>query len=282
MASQPSSPATDLPEKFNILDPAMLLRMRERTLRWRLAHKKLARITQANSEKHALACIAATIDLRAGDAIAAQTYSLGAEIARGASLNRVMAAFGKKARATHTTTNVAATIAMASGLAGRGQSTGPKPGLNRKEKLSVIVTLLDGQLDPASDSALRLASRRKLPLVLIALNGAFSEASGQNSGAYELHRFPRIPVDANDPIAIYRVAHEGVDRASIGYGPTLVDCVEWPFPGAEGGLESLERRIMADEGAARMPRRSDLEQQLAAELQQSTAAEPDVMLFAPE
>lgn len=282
MASQPSSSATDQPEKFNILDPAMLLRMRERALRWHLAHRKLARISPWNSEKHAFACIAATIDLCAGDAIAAQTYSLEAEIARGATLNRIMAAFAKKTRPASVSTNVAAAVALASGLAGRAEASSHKPPTNRKQSLSVVVALIEGQIDASSHPTLRLASRRKLPLVLVALNGAFSEASGQSSDAYELYRFPRIPVDANDPIAIYRVAHEGVDRARIGYGLTLVDCVDWPFPGSDGPLESLERRIMAAEDGPPMPHRSAIEQQLAAELEQSTAAEPGVMLFAPE
>lgn len=258
----------------------MLLRMRERALRWRMAHKKLGRITASDSQQHALACIAATIDLRAGDAIAAQDYALEAEIARGATLNRIMAAFGKKAKTNPAVMDAASTIALASGLAGSGKSKGP---IQRKEDLSVVVALLESPIEASSDSVLRLAARRKLPLVLVALNGAFQHESSRNTpDAYELHRFPRIPVDGNDPIAIYRVAHEGVDRARIGYGPTLVDCVEWPFPGSEVGLEGLERRIVSAEEGPPMPRRSVMEQQLAAELDQATAGEPDAMLFAAQ
>jgi hypothetical protein len=55
-----------------------------------------------------------------------------------------------------------------------------------------------------------------------------------------------IPVDGNDVVAIYRVAHEAVQRARRGVGPTLIDCKPWSLePGTDpvGRLEqSLERR----------------------------------------
>jgi pyruvate dehydrogenase E1 component alpha subunit len=35
---------------------------------------------------------------------------------------------------------------------------------------------------------------------------------------------PTIPVDANDAIAIYRVAQESIRRARQGGGPTLIRC----------------------------------------------------------
>lgn len=36
---------------------------------------------------------------------------------------------------------------------------------------------------------------------------------------------PIIPVDANDAVAVYRVAHEAIAHARRGSGPTLIDCV---------------------------------------------------------
>ncbi|HEV2324469.1 MAG TPA: thiamine pyrophosphate-dependent enzyme [Terracidiphilus sp.] len=36
---------------------------------------------------------------------------------------------------------------------------------------------------------------------------------------------PIIPVDANDAVAVYRVAHEAIAHARRGSGPTLIDCI---------------------------------------------------------
>jgi TPP-dependent pyruvate/acetoin dehydrogenase alpha subunit len=283
MSSQPSSSlesaaASSTEEKFNILDPAMLLRIRERALRLRIAQKKLAQVSASSSQHHGLACIAAAVDLGSGDAIAAQSYSLEAEVARGAGLKRVLAALGKRRRKV-APIEVAATLGLATGLAG-GAASRKFATAQRQENLPVVVAFIDGHLDARSDSLLRLSGRRKLPLVIVALNGAFGDEAANDASAYEVHRFPRITVDANDPIAIYRVAHEGVDRARIGYGPTLVDCIEWPFRESEGGLGSVERRIVS--GGQALTPRSTIEQRLTAELNANHDKEPDVVLFAPE
>lgn len=42
---------------------------------------------------------------------------------------------------------------------------------------------------------------------------------------------PVIPVDCNDAVAVYRVAHEAIAHARRGSGPTLIDCVPLRLPG---------------------------------------------------
>jgi TPP-dependent pyruvate/acetoin dehydrogenase alpha subunit len=42
---------------------------------------------------------------------------------------------------------------------------------------------------------------------------------------------PVIPVDRNDAVAVYRVAHEAIAHARRGSGPTLIDCVPVRLPG---------------------------------------------------
>ncbi|MGO0060909.1 thiamine pyrophosphate-dependent dehydrogenase E1 component subunit alpha [Brevibacillus fluminis] len=39
--------------------------------------------------------------------------------------------------------------------------------------------------------------------------------------------FPGVSVDGNDPIEVYRVVKEAVDRARAGYGPTLIEAVAY-------------------------------------------------------
>ena len=91
MSCATSTTTTETTEKVSILDPAMLERMHERVLRCRLAHRML-RGDGCRSSGQEFACIAATVDLRAGDAIVAQRYRLEAEVARGSDLARVKAA----------------------------------------------------------------------------------------------------------------------------------------------------------------------------------------------
>ena len=60
---------------------------------------------------------------------------------------------------------------------------------------------------------------------------------------------PIIPVDANDAVALYRVAHEAITHARRGSGPTLIDCVPLRLAG-EGQQDStciarIERYLQA-------------------------------------
>jgi len=41
---------------------------------------------------------------------------------------------------------------------------------------------------------------------------------------------PAIPVDAADPVALYRVAQESIGHARIGGGPALIQCIAFPAP----------------------------------------------------
>lgn len=60
---------------------------------------------------------------------------------------------------------------------------------------------------------------------------------------------PIIPVDANDAVALYRVAHEAIAHARRGSGPTLIDCVPLRLPGERKQdsdcIARLERYLQA-------------------------------------
>jgi TPP-dependent pyruvate/acetoin dehydrogenase alpha subunit len=55
--------------------------------------------------------------------------------------------------------------------------------------------------------------------------------SGRRSATSLPGSLPIIPVDSNDAVALYRVAHEAVAHARRGSGPTLIDCVPVRLPG---------------------------------------------------
>lgn len=68
--------------------------------------------------------------------------------------------------------------------------------------------------------ALNLASGHNLPMLFVSLGGTVDEEALPTKS----EAFPRIAVDGNDVVAVYRVASEAITHARKGHGPTLIDC----------------------------------------------------------
>jgi pyruvate dehydrogenase E1 component alpha subunit len=104
--------------------------------------------------------------------------------------------------------------------------------LRKNERLTVIVCSGRGGNGILLE-AHRLADEAKLPVIFVedwrkaGREGAATKKSSaplpQKIGA-----MPAIPVDAEDVIAVYRVAHESMTRAREGSGPTRIQCMRWP------------------------------------------------------
>jgi hypothetical protein len=88
----------------------------------------------------------------------------------------------------------------------------------------VTLAFAGGEL-PAE--VLRFAGERQAPIVFV------TELQKQG-GAVENCGFPAIPVDIDDAVAIYRVAHESIFRARQGGGPTVIACVPYRLDGQSG------------------------------------------------
>lgn len=99
--------------------------------------------------------------------------------------------------------------------------------------------------EDASDAwkdALETARAHKLPLVFVsemALADRASSAAPAEAGRGKKKReelepgteLPHITVDGADVVAVYRVAHEAIDRARRDRGPSLIECVSFRLPG---------------------------------------------------
>ena len=89
--------------------------------------------------------------------------------------------------------------------------------------------------------ALELASKHKLPVLYVAqteLDRSDEKLLGKLSDS-----FPVITVDANDLVAIYRVAQESIARARDG-GPTLIACVPYAAEGMSASpIANMERYL---------------------------------------
>lgn len=84
-----------------------------------------------------------------------------------------------------------------------------------------------------------LASTEQLPVLFVALRGDKPPMRGGLSAIASQHGIPGMPVDADDAVAIYRVAQESAGHARIGGGPALIECISFV-------LENAPRRKNAD------------------------------------
>lgn len=141
----------------------------------------------------------------------------------------------------------------------------------------VTVVYLPGA-EPAAvlEEAKRLAERGRLPILFVeeAPEWLTPARRGRWNGNADGNLMPAIPVDADDVVAMYRVAHESIARARQGGGPTRILCV--PDPNAAGtrtnqrsanAAASLEHWLAARGLPAR-----EWRQQIAVELGQQGAS----------
>jgi len=127
----------------------------------------------------------------------------------------------------HTTANTRWQIAMAMHMGVTFQ---------QKRRAGAVLTILQEQNLTGVDrravlDLMELSYQRRHPVVFVAKQSWDAPARGNNLAAAKL---PRIVVDGNDPIAVYRVCQESLRRAREGTGSTLVECL------LEAGHNDLE------------------------------------------
>lgn len=82
---------------------------------------------------------------------------------------------------------------------------------------------------------INLASIWKLPVIFVAENNGYAEATPFNYASScktiadraIAYNIPGVQVDGKDVLAVYQAAEEAVQRARLGEGPTLIECVTY-------------------------------------------------------
>lgn len=121
-------------------------------------------------------------------------------------------------------------------LAGAGFRNLGAPGLaagcafaaNHSNRGNVAIAFYEGAHGENSwREIFHFALAHQLPVILIrqSARSLRQRPSRGRSGKSAPGSLPIIPVDANDAVAVYRVAHEAIAHARRGSGPTLIDCV---------------------------------------------------------
>jgi len=178
--------------------------------------------------------IGATLELGPEDTIAASPRNFAAQIAKGTSLKYLLSPKGRKNGLQ--TPTVAAGFACASTASFDPFNLGTGLALAHRfeKKRSVVVALCaedNASLDRRHE-AMKFAGIHRLPIIYVLKSASTSESglAKQNPGLEEVSfmaqdcGFPAIIVDANDAVAVWRVAQESIHRARIGAGPTLIEC----------------------------------------------------------
>ena len=116
-----------------------------------------------------------------------------------------------------------------------GQAVGDRM---RKTGRVTAIFLDRGQNGKIMQEARALAIDARLPVLLVEYSAAKKPPAGKKKKPAALE-YPSIPVDTQDVIALYRVAHESITRARDGGGPTHIVGVRWQ-PAVKSGQRSAK------------------------------------------
>jgi acetoin:2,6-dichlorophenolindophenol oxidoreductase subunit alpha len=183
------------------------------------------------------------MNLRETDYIASNHRGHGHCIAKGVEVDGMMAEIhGKKSgtcRGKGGSMHIAdLDVGMmgANGIVGGGPPLGCGAGLTAKMKGNGGVALAffgDGASNQGTTfESLNLATVWKLPVVFVAENNGYAEATAASwsvscediSTRAEGFGMPGVTVDGHDFFAVHKATKEAVDRARNGGGPTLIEC----------------------------------------------------------
>jgi TPP-dependent pyruvate/acetoin dehydrogenase alpha subunit len=199
-----------------------MLQCRLLTERARRAHSRngSAAFYAASVGQEAIATGCA-IDLRPEDTISHEsiTSRIIAGLVKRVPLNATVAelfANGLPSTATEAQLSAATSLALA----------------NKREKNTAVVVAFTGKAVTALGAwheALALSARRRLPLIFVVENNNRVQSAGRRSDWEDFTRkahsygLPGITVDGNDVVAVYRVAHESLERVRQGDGTVLIE-----------------------------------------------------------
>jgi len=174
-------------------------------------------------------CLVSTVlSLNPGDLTSESSTGIAIEFLRGAKLKEVLGRTAKSAKRSPTELPAAGDIAARLHVA-----IGAAIALAALRKGALAVAYI-----PAGDLGfkqwkpiLKLAAAHAAPILFVVLPARASSKPGQLSLVASACGVPGIPVDAADPVALYRVAQESMLRARAGGGPVLMECIPFQLPG---------------------------------------------------
>ena len=241
-ASRASDPSASTAGKngFSLISEAKLRQLHATMLKCRAIEERASLLGGSRrAGRPALGeavAVGAAIDLRSGDWIAPSRHDLITGFIKGAALSTIFnSAVADEARQDAAACNI---IPQASTVAGQlNLATGVALASKARKNGAIVVAFFDHPADSTGrwNDALSFAALQALPILFVARRRSPANRSQPKrsrrsaNAAAQAHAsgIPVIPVDAHDVVAIYRVAHESIQKARQGIGPTLIEAIDF-------------------------------------------------------
>jgi TPP-dependent pyruvate/acetoin dehydrogenase alpha subunit len=231
-------------------------------LKARLLDSALPASRRSHTRGHEAALVSTSIDLLPGDLVSDTLTGSTISFLRGASLASAINPTSppRKSSKKHATDahcsaasalpntplitdRLWAALGAAAALKSQPPRTCPKaddPESAQPNSLGVVIFYaLPGEVSPALwRNSLAFAAANELPIIFVILPTPRTQAfktsppkAARVSPIALRAAVPGIAVDADDPVAIYRVAQESIGRARAGGGPALIECIPFILEG---------------------------------------------------
>lgn len=219
------------PKTFSLISRRKLLALYRALLRCRVAKERSSKSVRRNAAAFDAAAVAATIDLGKGDMV----YAAASELLNGLTL-------GTATLASERFRSVGRNSSLKGALTAALQAARAHAQVTQRKRRNVAVVFAAGASASSVPwrDAMRIAGEERLPIVFVSFPIAGSPPSRARAGL----KLPAIPVDRDDVVALYRVASEALAHARRGNGPTLIECIRWPFAPAHNGAKAASDSIL--------------------------------------
>ena len=199
----------------------------------------------SNGKNGMAGAVGITLDLEREDTLILSPQTFAANLIKGAPLRALIDhnENGHPANALHFAAVNALTPGTPSAVVQAGLAAGAALANKMAGNRKVAVALIEGSAATLSEyrEAIELASANKLPVVYVMRASPGRKLEKALTDAAEL--VPVITVDADDVVAVYRVAQESIARARDGFA-SLIVCVPCSANGApDNAVANMERYL---------------------------------------
>ncbi|KAA6464528.1 hypothetical protein DYQ86_00710 [Acidobacteria bacterium AB60] len=260
-ASNFSAPGGAPGEKteFSLIPPATLETIYGNLLKARVLEARIGRgkaVRDAGWDAVKASSAAVLMDTRAEDLVIAAAEIPIARLIRGEKATAVV-----RTRETREESARQLLHAVGTALASRTKKDG-----------RVVIALWRDAEEQLWRDVQEMARAHTLPLILVC---PVSEPVKDGRNLEPGTELPRIIVDGYDAVAVYRVAHEAIDRARRDRGATLIECASFRVkgqPGRHGDAVVNMERYLRGKNLLRRGMRREIEESFAGELRPPLSA----------
>lgn len=188
---------------------------------------------QRSLGQEAIVC-GCVIDLRPDDTIVAAAHDSIAQLVRGVPLGELVETMHTRPRESDV--GMKLSMAMETAL-----------GHKKKKQGNVVLVFADPAIAILDSwrQTIELAGKAKLPILFVEENNPWTGKARLQAGSHQSYSFPVFTVDANDVVALYRVAYESLQRVRLDPSPVLIQAEPYRLKLERDPLLHMERYLRA-------------------------------------